>query len=434
MDLSSLRPVDTIIGKYKMCLGVGGMDTVRSKLWTKDFITIAAANFFVGLTFYLLMTNIAVYATEQFNASQSKAGLASSIFIIGALVFRLFAGKYIEVTGRKRMLYGGLALFLLAALSYFPVQNLNLLLLVRFIHGAAYGICATAMATAVMDIIPRERLGEGTSYYSMSATLATAIGPFLGVFISQQLSFNVVFIACTLFSLISMVIPLFAHIPEARINKKQLELMKGFHLADFLEAKAMPISIIIFLMGFSYSSVMSFLTSYAKYINLIDAASVFFLIYAVFILLSRPFTGRLFDLKGPNLVIYPALITFALGLVLLSRTQHTLTLLLAGAIIGLGYGTMVSCCHAVAVKESPRHRVGLATSTYYICIDGGIGVGPFLLGSLMPLLGFRGMYLVLAALVLACVFLYYLLYGKQESNRRKTIMLAYSGPSNNASS
>jgi len=394
------------------------MDTIQPKLWTKDFITIAAANFFVGLTFYLLMTNIAVYAIEQFNASQSKAGLASSIFIIGALVFRLFAGKYIEVTGRKRMLYGGLALFLLSALSYFPVQDLNLLLLVRFIHGAAYGICATAMATAVMDIIPRERLGEGTSYYSMSATLATAIGPFLGVFVSQQLGFTMVFLACTIFSVTSMVIPLFAHIPESRISKKQLEMINGFRITDFLEAKALPISIIIFLMGFSYSSVMSFLTSYARYINLIDAASLFFLVYAVFILLSRPFTGRLFDIKGSNLVIYPALITFALGLVLLSQTQNSLTLLLAGAIIGLGYGTMVSCCHAVAVKESPQHRVGLATSTYYICIDGGIGIGPFLLGGLIPLLGFRGLYLALAALVLVCIFLYYLLHGKQESRRR----------------
>lgn len=395
------------------------MNVVQPKLWTKDFIIISAANFFVGLNFYLLMTNIAVYALEEFSASQSLAGLASSIFIIGALVFRLFAGKYIEVTGRKRMLYGGLALFLLSALSYFPVENLNLLLLVRFIHGAAYGICATAMATAVMDIIPRERLGEGTSYYTMSATLATAIGPFLGVFVSQQFGFTMVFLMCALFSATSTIIPLFANIPEAKISKKQLEAMKGFNITDFLEAKAIPISIIIFLMGFSYSSVMSFLTSYAGSIDLIDVASVFFLVYAVFILISRPFTGRLFDLKGANLVVYPALITFALGLALLSLTKHGSTLLLAGAIIGLGYGTMVSCCQAIAVKESPRHRVGLATSTYYVCLDGGVGVGPFILGFLIPLVGFRGMYLALAALVLACIFGYYLMHGKKESRRRR---------------
>ncbi len=393
------------------------MDTAEPKLWTKDFIIISAANFFVGLTFYLLMTNIAVYAIEEFNASQSRAGLASSIFIIGALVFRLFAGKYIEAIGRKRLLFGGLSLFLISTLSYFPVENLNLLLLVRFIHGAAFGISTTAMATAVMDIIPRKRLGEGTSYYSMSATLGTAIGPFIGVFISQYAGFTMVFVACNFFSVISIIISLFSHIPEARINKKQLEAVKGFQLKDFLEVKAVPISIIIAFMGFSYSSVMSFLTSYTREINLIDAASFFFLIYAVFILISRPFTGRLFDIKGANPVIYPALIIFALGLVLLSQTQHSFTLLLAGAIIGLGYGTMVSCCQAIAIKESPRHRIGLATSTFFICLDGGVGIGPFMLGYIISIVGFRGMYLALAALVLACIFLYYILHGKKGSRK-----------------
>lgn len=398
------------------------MNKAKPKLWTKDFIIISAANFFVALTFLLLMTNIAVYAIEEFNASQSKAGLASSIFIIGALVFRLFTGKYLERVGRKKMLFGGLFLFLLATLLYFVVENLNLLLLVRFIHGAAFGVTATTMATAAMDIIPRERLGEGTSYFSMSATLAMAIGPFLGVFISQHAGFSMVFTVCTLFSVINIIISLFAHIPEARINKEQLEAMQGFKWKNFFEVKAVPISIIIAIMGFSYSGILTFLTSYTKEINLINAASFFFIVYAVFILISRPFTGRLLDAKGANLVIYPSLIIFALGLVFLSQAHHSFTILLAGAIIGLGYGTIMSCSQAIAVKESPQHRIGLATSTFFICLDGGVGIGPFLLGYIIPVLGFRGLYATLAVVVFACIFLYYLLHGKKESYRKQYSM------------
>jgi len=290
------------------------MDQARSQLWTKDFIILAGANFFVALTFYLLMTNLAVYAVEEFNASPSKAGLASSIFIIGALVFRLFAGRYIEVIGRKKMLFGGLCLFLLAMLLYFAVANLNLLLVVRFIHGAAFGVAATAMATIVMNIIPRERLGEGTSYFSMSSTLAMAIGPFLGVFISQHAGFTMIFVVCTLFSMLSVIISLVSHIPAAIINQEELEAMQGFKFRNFFEVKAVPISIIIAVMGFSFSGILTFLTSYTKEIALIDAASFFFIVYAGFILISRPFTGRLLDQKGANLVIYPSLIIFALCL------------------------------------------------------------------------------------------------------------------------
>ncbi|KJS13531.1 MAG: multidrug MFS transporter [Peptococcaceae bacterium BRH_c8a] len=395
------------------------MDQAKTQLWTKDFIILAGANFFVALTFYLLMTNLAVYAVEEFNASPSKAGLASSIFIIGALVFRLFAGRYIEFIGRKKMLFGGLCLFLLAILLYFAVEDLNLLLVVRFIHGAAFGVAATAMATIVMNIIPRERLGEGTSYFSMSSTLAMAIGPFLGVFISQHAGFTMIFVACTLFSMLSVIISLFSHIPAAIINQAELEAMQGFKLKNFFEVKAVPISIIIAVMGFSFSGILTFLTSYTKEIVLIDAASFFFIVYAAFILISRPFTGRLLDLKGANLVIYPSLIIFMLGLVLLSQVQHSFTLLLAGAVIGLGFGTIISCSQAIAVRESPKYRVGLAISTFFICLDGGVGIGPFLLGYIIPILGFRGLYAALAVVVLACIFLYYLLHGKKEAYRKR---------------
>jgi MFS family permease len=80
----------------------------RDKIWTKDFIFLVLSNFFVSLTFYLLMTSMAVYAVKQFHATESRAGLAASVFIIGALFARIYAGKFIDVIGRKKMIYSGL--------------------------------------------------------------------------------------------------------------------------------------------------------------------------------------------------------------------------------------------------------------------------------------------------------------------------------------
>ena len=56
--------------------------------------------------------------------------------------------------------------------------------------------------------------------------------------------------------------------------------MKGFKLKDFFEIKAVPISIIIAIMGFAYSGILSFINSYAKEIDLIDTAS--FLLYMLY--------------------------------------------------------------------------------------------------------------------------------------------------------
>lgn len=397
-------------------MNMGETHMNKSKLWTKDFTIITVATFFVYITFYLLMTTMTVYAIKQFSASQGQAGLASSIFVIGTLFARILAGKYIDVIGRRKLLFAGLILFVIASISYFFADNLNILLVVRFIHGAVLGIAGTAMATTVMSIIPNERRGEGTGYYSLSITLSSAMGPFLGLFITQHADYNAVFIASTIFSVISIVVMLFAKIPEAKLTKEQMKSMKGFKLQDFFEKKAVPITIIGFIMGIAYSGILSYINSYAIEINLTSAASLFFIVYSIVCLISRPISGRLLDSKGDNTIMYPSLISFVLGLILISKASNGFALLLSAVLIALGYGTIYTCIQAIAIKESPNHRIALATSTFFILIDAGIGIGPLVIGAIIPILGFQGMYMSLAVIVSLSIILYYFLHGKKSAS------------------
>lgn len=384
----------------------------KAKLWTKDFIIITLTAFLVFLTFYLLMTTMTLYAIQQFNASQTTAGLAASIFVIGSLCSRLFAGKYIDVIGRRKLLYASLIVFLLACLLYFFVNSFPLLLTIRFLHGLAFGVVTTVMGTAVMSIIPISRRGEGTSYFSLSTPLATAIGPFLGILITQHADFYWIFITCTAFAMINIVVMLFAKIPEVTLSSQQLQEMRGFRLQDFFEKTAMPMSTIIFILGITYASVLSYLSPFSIEANLTSAASIFFIIYAVFLLASRPFTGKLIDTKGENIIIYPALVLFMVGLLCLGQSYNSAMLLTASALIALGFGNMISCSQVAVVNIAPQHRIGLATSTFYMAMDAGIGVGPIIIGSLLPHLGYRGMYAVMAVLVFATIIIYYFVHGR----------------------
>ncbi|MFJ7977128.1 hypothetical protein ACIQZI_15770 [Peribacillus sp. NPDC096379] len=69
--------------------------------------------------------------------------------------------------------------------------------------------------------------------------------------------------------------------------------------------------------------------------------------------------------------------------------------------------------NAISIIVSPKHRMGLATSTYFIFTDLGIGIRPFILGSLVPVMGFRELYMTIAIVVFACLFLYYFLHGRK---------------------
>ncbi|MCM3708157.1 MULTISPECIES: MFS transporter [Cytobacillus] len=388
------------------------MNQPRPKLWTKDFIIVSSVNFLLTLIFYLLMVTIAVFAVDYYSATTSQAGLVTGIFIIGTLIGRLYIGRAIDTIGRKKTLFIGLILFTLTTLLYFVNIGIAFLLGTRFIHGIALGVASTATGTIAAQIIPAPRKGEGIGYFSMSTTLATAVGPFIGLLMMQKVSFQLIFAFCLIIGIIALITSFFLYVPAIETSgvKKQ-----GFQISSFIEPKAVPIAFITLAIAFGYSGVLSFINFYAIEVDLVEAASFFFLIYSAAVLVSRPFTGRLMDLKGANYVMYPAFILFAAGMFVLSTASSSFTLLLAGALIGLGFGNMQSCTQAVAVKLTPAHRMGLATSTFFIFLDAGLGFGPYLLGFIIPVTGYGKLYGMMAIFVLLSAILYYFLHGKKES-------------------
>jgi len=396
------------------------MDQSRTRLWTKDFVIVSSINFFITLIFYLLMVTLAIYAVNELDASTSEAGLISGIFIIGTLIGRLFIGRFIDSIGRKKTLFIGLIFFTLTTILYFVDLGIGFLLVNRLIHGMAMGMASTATGTIVAQIIPPTRKGEGIGYYSMSATLATAIGPFIGLFMAQHTSFQVIFSFCLALGVISLITAFFLYVPALKVTVKVTE-SKGFKLSNFIEPKALPISIITLLLAFCYSSVLSFISFYAIEIDLVNTASFFFVVYAVAVLLSRPFSGPLMDRKGSNFIMYPAFIIFGVGLLLLSMTTNSFTLLAAGFLIGLGFGNMQSSSQAIAVKLTPPHRMGMATSTFFIMLDAGLGFGPYILGFIIPITGYSTLYVILGVLVILTSVLYHFLHGKKERTARTNL-------------
>ncbi|MFD1064888.1 MFS transporter [Oceanobacillus locisalsi] len=392
----------------------------ESKLWTKDFIIVSAINFLLTLVFYLLVVVMGVYAAEEFNASASQSGLVVGIFIVGALVGRLVIGRYINKIGQKTTLFIGVIIFILATSLYFFNFGIGFLLINRFIHGIGLGFGSTATGTIVAQIIPAERKGEGIGYYSMSATLSTALGPFVGLYMSQHTSMQGIFLLCLAIAIFSFLTAFFVRVPVVHETEAEKE-EKGFQISHYVEPRAVPIAIITLILALCYSSVLSFLNSYAIELDLVSVASVFFLVYSIAVLLSRPFTGRLIDLKGANIVMYPAFVLFTIGMILLGFAESGFTMLLAGVLIGLGFGNMQSCTQAIAIKMTPTHRMGLATSTFFIFLDGGLGFGPYLLGFVTPLTGYSSLYIILGIVVLVTTGLYTMLHGKKDSQEQQTL-------------
>ncbi|WP_316964043.1 MFS transporter [Staphylococcus agnetis] len=170
----------------------------------------------------------------------------------------------------------------------------------------------------------------------------------------------------------------------------------------------------ILICGLGYASVLSFIQIYAQQLQLLTLAGYYFIAYAIASILTRPLIGKIMDRYNENKIAYPALLLFSIGLAMLAvLSSNTGWLLLtSGALLGIGYGAMTAVCNVVAIKVSNKAHIGIATSTFYIGLDFGLGFGPFLLGFITTSLGFQAMYGITAIIIFICIALYWFVHGR----------------------
>ena len=122
------------------------------------------------------------------------------------------------------------------------------------------------------------------------------------------------------------------------------------------------------------------------------------------------------DARTENVVVYPAfialIITFGISIC-------GWMLLLAGVFLGIGYGNLSSSMQAIAIKVSPTNKYGIATSTYFIGLDIGIGFGPSLLGLFTGFISYTEVYIIMAIVAALSTVLYFIVHGRKV----KTIKL-----------
>ncbi|MBU7217018.1 MFS transporter [Staphylococcus gallinarum] len=389
--------------------------SLKTPIWTKSFNINFITNFLVYLCMYLLIVIVASYTKEVYHASDSVAGLVSGLFIIGSLIGRFATGKYVNKIGPKRILLIGLAFLLITQLCYFIEGSLSFLMFTRLINGIATGITTTATGTIAAYVTPSERKSEGISLFSLSLVIGAAIGPFFGLLLINSFPIKLLFFICLICGIVSFIISFFVNVKFEITNETSTPTTKrkGFNLSNYIAKEAVPVAIIMLIAGLTYSSILTFLQFFAKEIDLVSLASYFFIFYAIASLITRPIAGRLMDQKTENVVAYPSFILLFLTFLVLSLTHSGWMLVLAGLLLGAGYGNISSCMQAIAIKVSPPTKYGIATSTYFIGLDLGLGFGPYVLGFATSTMTYAQLYGVMAVVVIITLIIYYLVHGRK---------------------
>ncbi|WP_248931104.1 MFS transporter [Paenibacillus hamazuiensis] len=383
-----------------------------SKLWNRHFVAVCLSSFFLFMTFYILAVTLPVFVTDALHQGKNQIGPVMTVFIISTVIFRPLTGKWLEEVNRKKLVMFALVLFAVCAAGYLFVHQYGLLLALRFIHGIGFGIATTATGAIAVDLVPDRRKGEGIGYFSLFMSLAMVIGPFIGLTVIAHFSYTVLFVLCFAFTVLSVLFGAIVRIPE-RAVQPSTQTVQGWR--KLIEPGAIPISLTGSMLAFSYGAITTFLSVYANDIGLGPVSSYFFMVFAAMIVLSRPFTGKLFDRSGAHVLVYPGLVLFTAGMLALSGAHSAFVFLAAGAVLGLGYGALLPSYQTLAVQAAPPHRRGLATATYFLLFDAGYGIGSSVLGIVASHTSYREMYFIAGLVVVLSTALYYTLHHRREA-------------------
>ena len=117
----------------------------------------------------------------------------TTAYIITMAISVPITGKLIDMYGRKRFYIAGLCIFMLASLLCGLSNTMSMLILSRGVQGFGAGIMMSNAFTVVGDLFPPSERGKYQGYMSAVFGISSVVGPTLGGFITDAISWHWVF-------------------------------------------------------------------------------------------------------------------------------------------------------------------------------------------------------------------------------------------------
>ncbi len=324
---------------------------------------------------------------------------------------------------RKPIYLMAYLLFTAIFAGYVLTGLLAVFIMLRVVHGVAFGTVTVGGNTLVIDITPSSRRGEALGYYGLTNNIAMSIGPMTGLFLhdshlSYEHIFSIGLATCALGFVAAM---------SVRAPRKAPVRRPPISLDRFILLKGIPAGIALLLLSIPYGATTNYVAVYARQIGLDVPTGFFFTLMAVGMGVSRIFAGKYVD-KGyiTQTISYGFYVVIA-AFFLLSTCSHVIAyshawcaaiFYLVPFMLGIGFGVMFPAYNTLYVNLAPNNQRGTATSTYLTSWDVGIGLGISTGGYIAEHYAFDAVYLFGSVLCVVSMF-YFNLYVSPHFHRNK---------------
>lgn len=170
--------------------------------------------------------------TQALNASPGMVQATLSIYLVGFAFAQLVYGPLSDRFGRRRMLLGGLGIFLVGTAACGFAQSIEVLLAARLVQ--AVGACAgpTLGRAMVRDLFAREQAARALAFVGMALAVAPAFGPLAGGYLQVWFDWHAIFAALGVAGLLLAVL-VATRLPETNRNPDPGALAPGRIAANY---------------------------------------------------------------------------------------------------------------------------------------------------------------------------------------------------------
>ena len=191
-----------------------------------------------------LMTTIGPFSIDMYlpgfddiarslGTTPARVALSLSSYFIGISAGQLIYGPLLDRYGRKRPLYAGLSVYIIATFVCMQAKDIDTLIALRFIQ--AVGSCAAQVAAMAMvrDLFGPKESAKVFSLLLLVIGLSPMIAPTVGAYVVVIYGWRTIFLILAILSIIITALTIF-FLPESYPADKSFSLKPGPIFRNFL--------------------------------------------------------------------------------------------------------------------------------------------------------------------------------------------------------
>ncbi|QRR00925.1 multidrug effflux MFS transporter [Dyadobacter sandarakinus] len=185
---------------------------------------------------------------SDLRTSIDKVQLSLTSYLIGICLGQLLYGPLLDRFGRKKPLYAGLSLYVLASFGCAMTSSVEALILMRFFQAMGGCVGLVASQALVSDLFDKDKRAEVFSLITLVIAVSPMIAPTIGGYVTASIAWEWVFII--LAGIVSLIIgAIYFFLPVGRGADSSVSLRPAAVLNGYLTVSRQPQFMIYTLAG-----------------------------------------------------------------------------------------------------------------------------------------------------------------------------------------